>query len=132
MKIKALLAILFSTVLVCGLADYANAQSNPERKQTRSQKDDDGEDEKISSQERKRVKITIEQARKIALEKVKGTIIEEELEKENGRLIYSIEIREENKKVQDVEVDAVTGEIVKVELEDEDDEDEDDKPARQT
>jgi len=128
MKIKVLFAILFSMTLMFGLTTHSTAQSNPEQKQTRPQKDDEGEEEKISPQKRNRVKITIEQARKIALEKVKGTIIEEELEKENGRLVYSIEIREENKKVHDVEIDTATGEIVKVELEDEDDEE--DEPSR--
>lgn len=134
MKIKALLTILFSAMLVCGLATFADAQTTPEQKQTKPRQEDDERDERVSPQERKNVRITIEQARKTALEKVKGTIVEEELEKENGRIVYSIEIRDENKKVYDVEVDAVTGETVNVELEDEDDEDGDDdnKPSHRT
>ena len=119
MKIKALLAMLFSVMLILGLANFANAQTNP-------QKDDNEREEKVSPKERKQVKISIEQARKIALERVSGTIIEEELEKENGKLVYSIEIRQENQKVYDVEVDAQTGAIARVEEEIEDDEDDDD------
>lgn len=85
------------------------------------EKDDDGEDDEVSSEERKAVKISAEQARRTALERVAGTIVEEELEKENGRIVYSIEIRDKNQKVFDVEVDAETGAIVKVEEEDDED-----------
>ena len=125
MKIKALLAILFSVMLMCGLATVSNAQTNPDKEQktNNQEKDDDGEDDEVSPEERKRVKISPEQARKTALERVSGTIVEEELEKENGRIVYSIEIRDKDKKVFDVEVDAETGAIVNVEEEDEDDED---------
>jgi len=125
MKIKTLLAMLFSVMLVCGLATISNAQTNPDQNQksTDKQKDDDGEDEEVSPEERKRVKISADQARKTALERVAGTIVEEELEKENGRIVYSIEIRDKNQKVFDVEVDAETGAIVNVEEEDDDDED---------
>jgi len=128
MKIKALLAMLFSVMLVCGLATISNTQTNPDQNQksTDKQKDDDGEDEEISLEERKRVKISAEQARKTALERIPGTIVEEEVEKENGRIVYSIEIRDKDKKVFDVEVDAENGAIVNVEEEDDDDEDDDD------
>ena len=136
MKLKTLLAMLFSILLVCVLATVSNAQTNPNQnnKTTKQQKDDDERDEKISPKERKQVKISIEQARKTALERVIGTIIEEELEKEKGRLVYSIEIRDANQKVYDVEVDAKTGEVVNVEEENDDDEDgdDDDTAAKQT
>jgi len=117
--------MLFSLILVCGLAAVSNAQTNPDKQEKKAvqEKDDDGEDEEISSEDRKRVKISAEQARKTALGRVSGTIVEEELEKENGRIVYSIEIRDQDKKNFDVEVDAITGEIVNVEEEDEDDED---------
>ena len=127
MKLKALLAVLFSLMLVCGLATVSTAQTSPgkEQKPAVREKDDDGEDDEVSTEERKRVKISAEQARQIALERVSGTIVEEELEKENGRIVYSIEIRDKDKKVFDVEVDAETGAIVNVKEEDEDDEDDD-------
>ncbi len=133
MKMKTLLAILFSIMLVCGLASFTNAQTSRSKDQKPSKeqktpiqdKDDDGEDEEISPEERKRVKISAEQARRTALDRVAGAIVEEELEKENGRIVYSIEIRDKNQKVFDVEVDAETGAIVNVEEEDEDDDDDD-------
>jgi uncharacterized membrane protein YkoI len=129
MKIKTLLMLLFSVMLAFGLATVTNAQTNPDKREKPpvQEKDDDEEDENVSPEERKRVKISAEQARRIALERVSGTIIEEELEKENGRIVYSIEIRDANRKVYDVEVDAQTGAIVNVEEEDEDDDD-DEKP----
>ena len=123
MKIKVLMGILFSVMLVCGLTTFANAQTNAQR--------DDGEDEEVTAKDREKVKITIEQARKTALERVSGTIVEEELEKENGKLIYSIEVKDANGKVFDVEVDAETGAIFKVEQEDDDGEDDDDKKSNE-
>ncbi len=94
MKLKTLAIMLFSITLVCVLGSVSNAQTNSDQnnKITKQQKDDDGDEreEKVSSKERKQVKISIEQARKTALERVGGTIIEEELEKENGRIVYSI------------------------------------------
>lgn len=129
MKLKALLAMMFSLLLVFGLATFASAQANPDKpKAADKQKDDDGDDEEDDSPEMqaklaKEAKISIEQARATALERVAGTITEEEIEIEKGVLVYSIEIRDANGKTQDVEVNAKTGEIVRVEKEDDDDED---------
>lgn len=136
MKIKALLAMLFSIMLVCGAATFTNAQNTPDQKskstdRQKDDRDDDEDDEEDDSPEMqaklaKQAKISLEQARKTALERVSGTITEEEIEIEHGVLVYSIEIRDANQKTFDVEVDAKTGEIVRVEEEDDDDEDEDD------
>ncbi|MBA3785510.1 MAG: PepSY domain-containing protein [Acidobacteria bacterium] len=131
MKVKALLATLFSIMLVCGLTSFVSAQTNPSDKKPKAtdrQKDNDREDDdspEMQAKLAKKAKISPEQARKIATDKVAGTIIEEELERENGKLVYSIEIRDANQKVFDVEVDAKTGAIVNVEEEIEDDEDDD-------
>jgi uncharacterized membrane protein YkoI len=65
-------------------------------------------------------KITMEKARKIALAKVPGTVKKEELEHEDGRWVFSFEIRptgETKKVVKEVNVDADTGKIVSVEVE---------------
>jgi uncharacterized membrane protein YkoI len=65
-------------------------------------------------------KVPIETARKTALERVKGTVKAEELEKEHGRWIYSFQIKpegEEGKTIKEVNVDADTGEVVSVETE---------------
>lgn len=59
-------------------------------------------------------RITKEQARKIALERVKGTVVDEELENENGKMVYGFEIKEASGKVAEVKVDAETGKIIRV------------------
>ncbi len=96
--------------------------------------DEDGEENdspEMQAKFAKEAKISIDQARSTALGRVRGgTIIEEELEMENGKLVYSIEIRDADKKVFDVEVDAKTGEIVNVEEENDDDDDDDDGEKR--
>ncbi len=59
----------------------------------------------------KEAKITMEQAQKIALAKEAGTIQEKEIEREKGRLIYSFDIKMADG-IHEVNVDAVTGEVV--------------------
>ncbi len=57
-------------------------------------------------------KVTKEQARKIALEKVKGKIVDEEYEKENGKMVYGFEIKQADGTVMEVKVDEMTGKII--------------------
>ena len=65
----------------------------------------------------KEAKITMEQARKIALAKVKdGKIESGELEREHGKLIYSFDIKSP-KGVTEVNVNALDGKIVAVQHE---------------
>src|SRR5471032_660804 len=65
----------------------------------------------------KEAKITMEQARKIALGKVKNGKIESgELEREHGKLIYSFDIKSP-KGVTEVNVNALDGKIVAVQHE---------------
>ncbi len=66
-----------------------------------------------------RAKISIEDARAIALKKVPGVIKEEELEKENGKLVYSFDVQASGQKdITEVQVSAIDGSIVSVEKED--------------
>jgi uncharacterized membrane protein YkoI len=64
----------------------------------------------------KQAKITRQQAEKTALAKVpNGKIQEGELEKEKGKLIWSFDIASPGSKdVTEVQVDAITGEVVSV------------------
>src|SRR5689334_3203880 len=66
-----------------------------------------------------KAKITKAEAKKIALAKVpKGKVKDAELEKEKGRLIWSFDIATPGTKdITEVQVDAVTGEVVSVEKE---------------
>jgi uncharacterized membrane protein YkoI len=59
--------------------------------------------------------VSIEQARKVALEAVAGTILEEEYESKRGRNVYEFYIRKSDGSVYEVFVDADTGKVVKIE-----------------
>jgi uncharacterized membrane protein YkoI len=67
----------------------------------------------------KDTKITKAEAAKIALARVpNGTIKESELEKEKGKLIWSFDVATPGtKNITEVNVDAITGEIVAVDIE---------------
>jgi uncharacterized membrane protein YkoI len=63
------------------------------------------------------LKVTMEQARATALQKVPGKIVHEELEHEKGRWIYSIEVRpagETGKHIKEVNLDANSGDVVEI------------------
>lgn len=63
-------------------------------------------------------KITMEKAREIALTKVKGGKIESgEIEREDGKLIYSFDIKTSKPGITEVNVNAMTGKIVDVHTE---------------
>ncbi len=66
-------------------------------------------------------KITEEKAKEIALNEVNGKIIKIEIEKENGRLLYEVEVKEGNN-IAEIEINAETGEILEVEWEDDNEE----------
>ncbi len=64
----------------------------------------------------KQAKISIDEAKAIALKQVPGTIKSAELENENG-LVYSFDIKTANPGIEEVLVSAIDGSIVKVEHE---------------
>ena len=82
------------------------------------------EDEEVAPEELRRINgiITEEQAIEIALGKVSGRVIEVETEREDGRLLYEIAIKD-GSDITEVEIDAETGEILEIEREDDSDED---------
>jgi hypothetical protein len=64
-------------------------------------------------------KISLEEARATASKKVPGVMMEEELEKEHGKLVYSFDIQATGEKdITEVQVSAMDGSIVSVEKED--------------
>ena len=65
----------------------------------------------------KEAKITMDQAREIALKKAPGTIDSAELEREHGKLIYSFDIKTSKPGVTEVQVSAISGKIVSVKQE---------------
>lgn len=69
-------------------------------------------------EKKQNVKITKKQAEKIALAKVKGTVTDSDLDKENGVYIYEIEITTPSGEEVDFEISAKTGKILKQEWDD--------------
>ena len=59
----------------------------------------------------KEAKVTMEQAQKTALAKEAGKIQSKEIEREKGKLIYSFDIKMADG-IHEVNVDAITGEVV--------------------
>ena len=93
-------------ILAVGLCAAAAAQAPPPAKS------------KIPPALKKDAKISVDEARATALKKVPGQIQEEELEKENGKLVYSFDIRAAGQKdITEVQVSAIDGSIVSVEKE---------------
>ena len=109
-------------------AEMEAAEKRKEQMEGKEMDDDDDETPavknariaKLSAQ----ASITMEQAKAIALQKIPGTITEEDLENERGVLQYSFDIKDANGKVFDVEIDAKTGKVLKA-VEDTEDEDDD-------
>lgn len=135
---------LFAAILTLGLvvafglfgtAQIANAQQNDKQKKEKKDDDERNESKENSKEGKKQDKlmreatVTKEQARATALQRISGTVLEEEIEKENGKLVWAFDIKDANGKIFDVKVDAKTGAIVSA---DEDKEDNNDKSDNQS
>ncbi len=62
--------------------------------------------------------LPLEEVQRLALEQKPGRIIESEFEVKGGRLTYEIDILDENGQFWEVEINAKTGELVRVKEED--------------
>jgi len=83
--------------------------------------DDKGKGKKDESKETvemaAKAKVTIDEAIKTASEKVPGKVVEAELEKKDGTLVWEIEIVTAEKKVMEIHIDAESGAVIGVEQE---------------
>ena len=106
MKNKIILSSLLAASLLVGCASEKCAMC---------QKDGGGKAAKLMAQ----AKISKEVAQQTALAKVPGgTVKEGELEKENGKLIWSFDIAiPGSQDIKEVAVDAITGDVIAVETE---------------
>lgn len=119
-----------------GAAQTANAQNTNNQKSEKKQDRDDEKNEKEdNAKERKNqdklmreATVTKEQARATALQRVSGEVLEEEIEKENSKLVWAFDIRDAGGKIFDVKVDAKTGAVLSAEEDNEDG----DKPDNQS
>lgn len=74
-----------------------------------------------TTQEKESHFISMKKAEEIALTEVEGTIESVELEKDDGKVKYEIDIRDQHGNDDiDVEIDATTGKVIKVERDDDD------------
>lgn len=80
------------------------------------QKDD--EDEREENLQNASPAISLNQAIKTALKSAKGAVNETDLDQENDRLVYEIEIDTADKREATVSVDAKNGEVISVEIDD--------------
>jgi len=101
-------ATIFSMgLLLLGFATLASGQTPAPKKS------------KIPASLKSQAKVSLEDARATAIKKVPGEIKEEELEKENGKLVYSFDIQATGQKdITEVQVSAIDGTVVSVEKED--------------
>ncbi|MFC4556760.1 PepSY domain-containing protein [Virgibacillus kekensis] len=72
----------------------------------------------------KKTIIGMREAETIALKNFSGTIVEKELEEDDGRQVYQVEIVNGNRQAE-IEIDAYTGEVLVMEIETEDDTEDD-------
>lgn len=94
-------------------------------KEDKSTDDDEASlDDNSTKNDSSEVAITSKAAIEIALKESAGTVTEIELERDNGRTYYEIEIEEGTKEV-DIEVDANSGAVLSVDKDDDDDSDDD-------
>lgn len=128
----AIFMLIAFGICIGSLPQTTAAQNTRDKQERKVETDDDDDDEELSDTDKATVKISLDAAREIALSKVPGKVIDEELEKEHGRLQYAFDIKTSDGKVFDVEINAVTGEILQAEEDDDDDEDNDGTENRKT
>jgi uncharacterized membrane protein YkoI len=130
MKQKFLLAVFMSALLTgTGLVVakptlFAGQKQNQKQKAEKEEREEAGQEEndeeesaadqaKLASQAR----ITKDQAQEIALKRAPGTVESAELEREHRKLVYSFDIRNAQGTLDEVQVSAINGKIVRVEHE---------------
>lgn len=108
MKLNKFVTAFLTTAALAGLLTACETEHEHE-----------GHEKDSQASLKAQAKISEADAKQIALAKVpNGTIKEGELEKEKGRLIWSFDIAiPDSKNIREVNVDAITGEVVAVETE---------------
>ena len=106
MKKNFVLAVFISALLTGGSLAMARSARGQEEGEAANEA-------KLARQ----AKITKERAQEIALKRAPGTVESSELEREHGKLVYSFDIRNAKGTIDEVQVSAITGKIVRVEHE---------------
>jgi uncharacterized membrane protein YkoI len=118
------IAVIGLTAGTMTMAATPNAQTKQGRKGSaeqseRGERGEQGEEGNAAEQARlqRQAKITMEQAKEIALRRAAGNVEGGELEREHGHLVYSFDIRNAKGTITEVQVDAKSGKVVRVEEE---------------
>ncbi|TWI56181.1 PepSY domain-containing protein [Halalkalibacter nanhaiisediminis] len=98
--------------------EQAKEQKKEDKKDKKDKKEEDKSSPKKEQQQYKKP-IGEKEAKRIALSKVAGKVEDIELDEDNGRLIYEIEIKAESEDIDaEVLIDAITGEVMTIIWED--------------
>jgi uncharacterized membrane protein YkoI len=101
------LAVMSATILTAGVSLAANRPTSGQ----------EGKEAQAQERLQREAKITKEQAQETALKRAPGTVESGELEREHGKLVYSFDIRNAKGTIDEVQVSAITGKVVRVEHE---------------
>lgn len=107
MKRYLLLVAITAAALTTGAAHTSAAS------RVRQESGEAREQEKLAKQ----AKVTKEEAQTTALKRAPGTVESAELEREHKRLVWSFDIRNSKGTIDEVQVSAITGKVVRVEHE---------------
>ncbi|MDC0760218.1 PepSY domain-containing protein [Brevibacillus sp. AG] len=80
--------------------------------------DDDHDDDNDDQWNKQQVKISVEQAKKIALAKVSGTIKSIKLDEDDNHYVYEVEVKTAKGQEVDLEISATTGAVLDVDWDD--------------
>jgi uncharacterized membrane protein YkoI len=97
------------------IREKENQQQNKEQEKLEDKPIKPEEESKESGSEERNTVITREEAIEIALQQFSGTVDDVELEKDDGRLYYEIEI-ESSRGEAEIEIDAFTGNVLMVDI----------------
>jgi hypothetical protein len=106
MNTRSITKLALSSFLIIGFFGLSGASVSAQEKE-RSEREG-----KENTKLAKKAKITLAQAREIALREDNGTVESEELEEEKGKLVYSFDIRNATGTITEIWVDAKTGKVV--------------------
>ncbi|WLR52053.1 PepSY domain-containing protein [Bacillus tianshenii] len=118
MKRKILVPALAFTIVGAGFAGVSLTKSSAASTQAVVQPEQSEEQEAARLQ--KEAKLTVAESEAIALKEVPGTVVDTELEDEDGIVVYGVEIETKDGTAKDVKIDAVTGKVLKIDTNDED------------